>query len=87
MLSKSKSENQIRFQGLDFSSSYNNVNCTDDTCLVFKTGKYGIQPSVPVATWMDSTRASSYGYLKWYITAQYCVPGLPDNTCTGAKGE
>lgn len=84
MLSKNKSETEISFEGLN--PTYGNALCLDDSCKVFITGKYGIQPSTPVDNWLESSRSGSFAYKSWYVTAQFCVPGLPDNTCSVPKG-
>lgn len=84
MISKNKSENQISFEGLD--AGYANSNCVDDSCQVFKAGKYGIQTSIPSASWINISHSSDYAYLSWYVTAQFCIPGLPDATCSVPRG-
>lgn len=87
MLSKSYSETQISFEGMSDTFIYTNSKCTEDGCKVFGGTNYGIQPSVPVETWLDSAHSADYSYKSWYITPQYCIPYLPDaTTCSGGKG-
>ena len=87
MLSKSYSETQISFEGMESTIPYTNIHCTEANCKVFGGSTYGIQQSIPLDTWMDTAQTGNYAFKKWYITSQYCIPSLPDSTiCSGDKG-
>lgn len=83
MLRKNVSETQISFEGLK--DGYTNAACSEDRCKVFVTTS-GIQPVYPMEAWLDKNYSGDYAYLNWYLSAQLCVPGVPDNTCTAPKG-
>lgn len=84
MLRANKSETEISFEGLN--GTYTNAACTDNSCKVFVAGGSGVQPVYPLETWLSNNNAGDYGYLTWYVSAKFCVPGVPDNTCSAPNG-
>lgn len=84
MLQNGHSEGDIDFIGMN--DNYTNSNCSTADCQVFSAGGGSIAPVYPMANWLNSTFSASDSYGTWFISAKYCVPGVPDNTCSAPKG-